>query len=153
LEGEDMDRFEGLGWDEDIVSLEDPHVPFDPSSEPERSVVKRFGDDIELTPFSQSTQAWKGRMEEEEHQWIVKKVKARADEMKKDSTSCEVNGGDDARNLKAADSKKKQLSPHHLPLKERMKDRSINYVGLMRPDPLPTTMYKERFREGCRKSD
>jgi len=52
-----MDRFEGLGWDEEIVSLEDPHVPFDPSPKPERSVVKRFGDDFDLTHFLQSTQA------------------------------------------------------------------------------------------------
>jgi len=39
-EGEEMDKFEGLGWDEEIVSLGDPHVPFDPSLELERSVVK-----------------------------------------------------------------------------------------------------------------
>jgi len=50
--GEEMNRFKGLVWDEEIVSRGDPHVPFDPSPEPERSVVKRFGDDYNLTPFS-----------------------------------------------------------------------------------------------------
>ena len=32
----------------------------------------------------------------------------------------------------------KRLSPHRLPLKERMKDRTINYVDLLHPNPLPT---------------
>ena len=34
----------------------------------------------------------------------------------------------------------KRLSPHRLPLKERMKDRTISYVDLLRPDPLPTRL-------------
>jgi len=92
-------------------------------------------------------------VEEEEQHRSVEKVKARVDEMKKDSTSCEVSGGDDAHDLKAADSRKKRLSPHRLPLKECMKDRTISYVDLMRPDPLLTTMYKERKLQACRKSD
>jgi len=83
----------------------------------------------------------------------VEKVKALADEMNQDSISCEVSGGDDARDLEAADLRKKRLSPHRLPLKERMKDRTISYVDLMRPDPLPTTMYKERKLQAYRKSD
>ena len=33
--------------------------------------------------------------------------------------------------------KMKRLSPHRLPLKERMKDRTISYVDLLQPDPLP----------------
>ena len=32
----------------------------------------------------------------------------------------------------------KRLSPHRLPLKERMKDSTISYVDLLCPDPLPT---------------
>ena len=36
----------------------------------------------------------------------------------------------------------KRLSPHWLPLKERMKDQTISYVDLLRPDPLPA-----RFEE------
>ena len=58
--------FKGLGWDKEIVSLGDPHIPFNPSSERERSVVKRYRDDYKMTPFSQSTQAWKLRVVEEE---------------------------------------------------------------------------------------
>ena len=38
--GEERDMFEGLGWDKEIVSLGDPHVPFNPSPERERSVAK-----------------------------------------------------------------------------------------------------------------
>jgi len=148
-----MDRFTGLGWDEEIVSLGDPHMPFDPSSERERSVVKRFGNDFYLTPFLQSTQAWEGRLEEEEPHPSVKKMKARPDIMKKDSRSCEVSEGDDAGDLKAANSRKKRLSPYRLPLKERMKDRTISYVDLMRPNPQPTTMHKEHKQQACRKSD
>ena len=30
----------------------------------------------------------------------------------------------------------KRLSPHRLPLQERMKDQTISYVDLLRPDPL-----------------
>jgi hypothetical protein len=30
----------------------------------------------------------------------------------------------------------KGLSPHRLPLKERIKDRTISYVNLLRPNPL-----------------
>ena len=33
--------------------------------------------------------------------------------------------------------KMRRLSPHRLPLKERMKDRAISYADLLRPDPLP----------------
>ena len=32
--------------------------------------------------------------------------------------------------------KRRGLSPHRLPLKERMKDRTISYVNLLRPDLL-----------------
>ena len=31
----------------------------------------------------------------------------------------------------------KRLSPHRLPLKERMKDQTISYIDLLCPDPLP----------------
>jgi len=33
--------------------------------------------------------------------------------------------------------KMRELSPHRLPLKELMKDRTISYVDLLRPNPLP----------------
>ena len=37
----------------------------------------------------------------------------------------------------------KRLSPHRLPLKERMKDRTISYVDLLLPNPLPSRMDNE----------
>ena len=37
----------------------------------------------------------------------------------------------------------KRLSPHQLPLKERMKDRAISYVDLLRLDPLPTRLEQD----------
>jgi len=66
--GEERDMFEGLGWDEEIVSLGDPHTPFTPSLKRERnesSAIEQFRDEYICTPFSQSTQAWKSRVEEE----------------------------------------------------------------------------------------
>ena len=56
--GEKRDMFDGLGWDEEIVSLEDPHIPFNPLLERERnekSAVEQFRDEYVMTPFSQST--------------------------------------------------------------------------------------------------
>ena len=47
--------FEGLGWDKEIVSLGDPHIPFNPSPEREKSVVKRYREEYEMTPFLQSS--------------------------------------------------------------------------------------------------
>ena len=37
----------------------------------------------------------------------------------------------------------KRLSPHRLPLKERMKDRTISYVDLLHPDPLPSRLEQD----------
>ena len=37
----------------------------------------------------------------------------------------------------------KRLSPHQLPLKERMKDRTISYVDLLHPDPLSTRLEQD----------
>ena len=37
----------------------------------------------------------------------------------------------------------KRLSPHRLPLKEQMKDRTISYVDLLRPDPLPSRLEED----------
>ena len=55
--------FEGLGWDKEIVSLGDPHVRFNPSLERERSAAKRYLEEYEMTPFLQSIQVWKWRLE------------------------------------------------------------------------------------------
>ena len=37
----------------------------------------------------------------------------------------------------------KRLSPHQLPLKERMKDQTISYVDFLRPDPLPARLEED----------
>ena len=37
---EERDIFEGVGWDKEIISLGNPHIPFNLLSERERSVVK-----------------------------------------------------------------------------------------------------------------
>ena len=47
--------------------------------------------------------------------------------------------------------KMKRLSPHCLPLKERMKDRTISYVDLLRPDPLPRRDNDDPVQQGCRR--
>ena len=47
--------------------------------------------------------------------------------------------------------KMKRLSPHRLPLKERIKDRTISYVDLLRPDPLPRRDNDEPVQQGCRR--
>ena len=58
--GEPRDLFEGLGCDDEIANLGEPHVPFNPSPErerDERSDIERFRDDYVMIPFSQFTQA------------------------------------------------------------------------------------------------
>ena len=37
----------------------------------------------------------------------------------------------------------KRLSPHRLPLKERMKDQTISYIDLLCPDPLPAKLEED----------
>ena len=37
----------------------------------------------------------------------------------------------------------KRLSPHRLPLKERMKEQTISYVDLLRPDALLTRLEQD----------
>ena len=96
---EERNMFEGLRWNKEIVSLEDLHIPFNPSSERERSVVKRYHDDYEITPFSQSTQAWKLRIEEEDRQQYVDKFKM--DVVEKDPTKCVGGDADDVVDLSA----------------------------------------------------
>ena len=67
--------FAGLGWEVEIVRLADPHIHFNPSPERGVSGAQRFRDDYEIIPFSQSTQAWKSRLEEEDRQQYVEWVK------------------------------------------------------------------------------
>ena len=93
--------FRGLGWDKEIVSLRDPYVPFNPLPKYEKSAAKRYRDDYEMTPFSQSTQAWKWKLEEEERQRYADKLKMKEDVLQKDSTNCMDRDADDAVDLSA----------------------------------------------------
>ena len=68
MDEDERDPFAGLGWEVEIVRLADLHTPFNPSLEHGVSGAKRFRDDYEITPFSQSTQAWKSKLEEEDRQ-------------------------------------------------------------------------------------
>ena len=45
----------------------------------------------------------------------------------------------------------KRLSLHCLLLKERMKDRTISYVDLLRPNPLPSRMDDEQKQRAFRR--
>ena len=122
-----------------------------------------------MTPFSQSTQVWKWRLEEEERQRYADKFKMKKNVVQKDSRNCVDRDADDVVDLNvdipwkindvdsdnnsedveevniAVESSKtlsfrermRRLSPHPLPLKERMKERTISYVDLLRPDRLP----------------
>ena len=70
--------FDSLGRHEEIVSLEDLHIPFNPQLELERnekSAAEQYRYEYVMTPFLQSTQAWKWRMEEEERQRYADKLK------------------------------------------------------------------------------
>jgi hypothetical protein len=76
--GEERDMFAGLGCEKEIRSLGDPHVIFNPSPEHDKGVGKQCSDDYVLTPFLQSTQVWRWRMQEEQKQY-AKNNKMRAD--------------------------------------------------------------------------
>ena len=73
---------------------------FNPSPECERSAAKRYYQDYEITPFLQSTQAWKWR-EEEEQQQYADKFKMKKDVVQKNSTNCVDRNADDAVDLSA----------------------------------------------------
>ena len=55
--GEERDMFVCIGWEKEIRSLGDPHVPFNSSPEYDIGVANRYSDDYKITPFLQSTQA------------------------------------------------------------------------------------------------
>ena len=85
MDDDERDLFVGLGWEVEIVRLVDPHIPFNPSPERGVSGTQRFRDDYEITPFSQSTQAWKSRLEEEDRQRYVERVKMQPEKVQKRS--------------------------------------------------------------------
>jgi hypothetical protein len=61
--GEEKYIFVGLEWEKDIRILEDAHVSFNPSPKHDIGVANRNNDDYKLTPFLQSTKAWKWRVQ------------------------------------------------------------------------------------------
>ena len=65
------------------MRLVDPHTSFNLSQERRVSGAKQFRDDYEIMPFSQSTQAWKSRLEEEDRQRHVKRIKMRLEKVQK----------------------------------------------------------------------
>ena len=173
MDKDERDPFARLGWEVEIMRLADPHTPFNPSPKHWVSGAKRFHDDYEITPFSQSIQAWKSRLEEEDRQRHVKRIKMRSEKVQKRSEAiveCEMFDAVDLSSdipwtlTKTDDDEEsndmeqgtkpmaeltedlsfcermKRLSPHRLPLKERMKDRTISYVDLLHLDPLPTRL-------------
>ena len=69
------------------MQLADPHIPFNPAQKHGVSGVKRYRDDSEMTSFSQSTQAWKSRVEEEEQQQYAERLRMRADQVQEQMES------------------------------------------------------------------
>ena len=49
---DEKDMFAGLGWEKEIRSLGDHHIPFNPSPEFEFVAGNRGSDDYKLTSFS-----------------------------------------------------------------------------------------------------
>ena len=81
--GEKRDMFAGLGWEKEIRSLDDPHIPINSSPEFEFRPGNAANDDYDLTSFSQSTQAWRWRVQEEQKQY-EKKEQRKEDVPEKD---------------------------------------------------------------------
>src|SRR6202022_2803281 len=149
--GEERDMFAGLGWKKEIRSLGDPHIPFNPSPKHDNGVGKQCSDDYELTPFSQSTQAWRWRVQEEQKQYEKKKKKqedvpekdADLDEDKLNETEQEVKvEGESLKSLSFRE-RMRGMSPHHRPLKDRMRDKTVSYMDLLRPGPPPSETSKK----------
>ena len=169
--GEERDMFVGLRWEKEIRSLGDPHVPFNPSSDHNIGAENEYSDDYELTPFSQFTQAWRWRIQEDQKRY-AKNDKMRENVQKKDVTRCmnnETNNAVDLNVDKSIDMEQevkvvgeslrslsfhermKHLSPHRRRLKERMKDKMVLYVDLLRPGPSPSRRDDGKKSEACRK--
>ena len=68
MDEDERDLYVGLGWEVEIMRLTDPYTPFNPSPEHGVSGAEQFCDSYEIMPFSQSTQAWKSRLEEKDRQ-------------------------------------------------------------------------------------
>jgi hypothetical protein len=147
--GKKRDIFEGLRCDEEIENLGEPHIPFNSSPErerDERNARDRFLDDYVMTFFSQSTQAWKMRAEEDQRRYTDKfeidavendltkfvggdpndVIDLSADILRKSGDVYVEDNSIDIKEVKVAGEssktlsickKMKGLSPHRLPLK------------------------------------
>jgi hypothetical protein len=74
--GDERDMFAGLGWEKEIRSLGDPHILFNSSPKFEFAAGNRSSDDYEQTPFLQSTQTWRWRVQKEQKQYEKKEKEA-----------------------------------------------------------------------------
>ena len=158
--GEERKTFVGLGWENEIRSLGDPDVPFIPSPERDIRAGNQCSDDYDLTPFSQSTQARRWRMQEEQKQ-NTKKVRWHFDVLEKDAGVNEVAVVNEENTTNMDDEvtevgeSSKSMSfrqrmrgsePHHLPLKDRLKDKTVPYMDLFRPGPPPSRRDDDTYR-------
>ena len=65
------------------------------------------------------------------------------DEDKSNETEEEVNViGESSKSLSFRD-RMRGMTPHHLPLKERMRDKTVSYMDLLRPGPPPSDSSKK----------
>jgi hypothetical protein len=150
--GDERDMFAGLGWKKEIRSLADPHIPVNLSPEFSFAAGNRSSDDYDLTPFSQSTQAWRWRTREEQKQ-REQKEKRQEDVPEKDADVNEDKSNEtEEEEVKVVGESSKSLSlrermralpPHHLPLKDRKKDKTISYMDLLRRGPPPSDSSKK----------
>ena len=60
--------------------------------------------------------------------------------------------GESPRSLSFRD-RMRGLSPHRRPLKDRMRDKTVSYVDLLRPGPPPSRRDDEKKSEACRRME
>ena len=60
--------------------------------------------------------------------------------------------GECSRSLSFCD-RMRGLSPHHHPLKDRMRDKTVSYVDLLRLGPPPSRTDDEKKSEACRRME
>jgi hypothetical protein len=138
-------------WEKEIRSLRDLHISYNPLPEFEFVAGNRGSDDYELTLFLQSTQAWRWRLQEELKKY-EKNEKKQEDVSKKDANLDEDKSNETKQEVKVVDKSSKSLLfckrmrgllPHHCPLKDRMKDKMVSYIDLLRPGPPPSESSKK----------
>ena len=128
--------FARLGWKKKIRSLGDFHIPFNSSPDFEFVVENQSSDDYKLTPFSQSTQAWRWRVQEE-HKQYENFEKRQVDLPEKDFDLNEDKPNGTEHEVKVVGKSLKTLSfckrmtLHCCPLKDRMRDKIVSYMDFL----------------------